>query len=107
MATDYISRSKAMEILSALLIESAMNNVGHETDASDVFEDIAKNRLDTWLNLVPAADVVSVVRCRDCAHFLCFGNTMECGLYAWGNGNGLENPQPDEYCSRGVRKEPI
>ena len=97
----YISRSKAKEILVALLIESAINNVGYQPDASDVFEDIAKNRLDTWLNLVPVADVVSVVRCLDCIHYDATMN--ECSLYAWGS-NGLENPQPDDYCSKGTRR---
>lgn len=56
---DSISRKNAKQILSALLIETALNNnIGFKVDASDLYEDIAKNRLDTWLYLVPSADTV-------------------------------------------------
>ena len=83
MATDYISRSNTKEILVALLIESALNNVGFHTDASNVFEDIARNRLDTWLNLVPKKDAVEVVRCRDCKYLSHFTDGHnECRLLA-------------------------
>ena len=50
----------------------------------------------------PAADVVEVVRCKDCKSF---------GIYQCsGNGycthnDGLENPDPDDFCSYGERKE--
>lgn len=43
----------------------------------------------------PAADVVPVVRCRDCAHL--YGSMCAaCGLLL---------RKPDEFCSRGERKE--
>lgn len=46
-------------------------------------------------NLIPAADVVPVVRCRDCAHL--YGSIcVACGLLL---------RKPDEFCSRGERKE--
>lgn len=63
MKVDCISREAAKQTLTALLIETALNNTGFKTDASKVYEDIANNRLDTWLNLVPvAADLRPVVR---------------------------------------------
>lgn len=44
---------------------------------------------------IPAADVAPVVRCRDCAHL--FGTLCAvCGLLP---------RQPDDFCSRGERKD--
>lgn len=44
---------------------------------------------------LPAADVAPVVRCRDCAHL--FGTLCAvCGLLP---------RQPDDFCSRGERKD--
>ena len=46
-------------------------------------------------NLIPAADVVPVVRCRDCANL--YGSMCAaCGLLL---------RKPDEFCSRGERKD--
>lgn len=46
-------------------------------------------------NDFPAADVAPVVRCRDCAHL--FGTLCAvCGLLP---------RQPDDFCSRGERKD--
>ena len=47
----------------------------------------------------PTADVVEVVRCKDCIHFNDYNDSCE---QCWG---GLENPDEDEFCSRGERKE--
>ena len=46
-------------------------------------------------NLIPSADVAPVVRCKDCTHLygtLC----MVCGLMS---------RKPDDFCSRGERKD--
>ena len=48
-------------------------------------------------------DWVDVVRCKDCVHYIAY--RQDCGLYAWGKSNGLENPQPEDFCSRGGRRE--
>lgn len=45
---------------------------------------------------IPVADVVEVVRCKDCVSF-CKG---KCD-----NLLGLPNPYPDSFCSFGERKE--
>lgn len=42
---------------------------------------------------------VCVVRCKDCIHFNDYNDSCE---QCWG---GLENPDEDEFCSRGERKE--
>ena len=48
------------------------------------------------LENIPAADVVPVVRCKDCAHL--YGTLCTvCGLLP---------RNPNEFCSRGERKEP-
>lgn len=47
----------------------------------------------------PVADVVEVVRCNDCKHLMfsdCYG---ECRL------NHIGIVRPDDFCSRGIRKE--
>lgn len=57
-------------------------------------------KYDAWdeitnaLENIPAADVVPVVRCKDCAHL--YGTLCTvCGLLP---------RKPDEFCSRGERK---
>jgi hypothetical protein len=48
-----------------------------------------------YIEALPAADVEPVVRCRDCAHL--YGSLCAaCGLLL---------RKPDEFCSRGERKE--
>ena len=48
-----------------------------------------------YIEALPAADVAPVVRCRDCAHL--FGTLCTvCGLLP---------RQPDDFCSRGERKD--
>lgn len=60
------------------------------------------------LKNAPAADVVEVVRCRDCAkHYVVLGRDM-CAKNASGSGDhliGLSATLPDAFCSRGVRKD--
>lgn len=57
---------------------------------------------------MPAADVVEVVRCRDCAkHYVVLGRDM-CAKNASGLKDhliGLSATLPDAFCSRGVRKD--
>ena len=46
-------------------------------------------------NLIPAADVAPVVRCKDCTHL--YGSfCMACGL---------RPRKPDDFCSLGERKD--
>ena len=57
---------------------------------------------------LPAADVVEVVRCKDCAmHYVTMGRDM-CTRNAHGSGdhwNGLTATLPDAFSSWGRRKE--
>lgn len=99
---DYMSREAAKQTLTALLIETALNNTGFKTDASKVYEDIAKNRLDTWLYLVPvAADVRPVVLCKDCRHRDPEDNKCDCGQLERA---GCVFPVDDNYwCAHGEK----
>ena len=42
-------KKKMIEHLKKRLYESALNNVGVLKDASEVFEDIAEHRIETWV----------------------------------------------------------
>lgn len=66
MRKDTITRADALVTLKHLLYETALNQF--DFDTAEVFEDIAKNRLETWVDLIPPADAVEVVRCKDCLH---------------------------------------
>lgn len=63
----YINSADALNTLKHLAYETALNQ--HDPYVADVFEDIAKNRLETWVDLIPTADATKVVRCKDCKHF--------------------------------------
>lgn len=53
------------------------------------------------INEMSAADVVEVVRCKDCKHFVETGGTRGgCFLF-----QGMTNPKNDDFCSEGERKE--
>lgn len=51
---DCISRAEARKHIYQRLWESALNNVGYECKAEDVFMDIADNRLSTWISELPS-----------------------------------------------------
>lgn len=52
------------------------------------------NEMIAGIILVPAADVVEVVRCKDCINW----NGNDCITM-----HGLSAPRPDDYCSRGEK----
>ena len=58
--------------------------------------DDMKRRLDDWVKTLPSADVVPVVRCRDCKHLYKDG---ECPLRTW------YTHVEDDFCSYGERRE--
>lgn len=94
MATEYISRETAVNACCAACGVDGFR--GEELAlCRKTCEDVQA------IMSVPAADVVAVVRCMDCVHYI--GYSQDCGLYVWGS-NGLENPEPNDFCSKGVRK---
>lgn len=68
MSDDNISRQAALRHLYGRLIESANNNIGYKGDIGIVFEEIAAERLKTWMYEVPAAQP-EIVRCHKCVHW--------------------------------------
>ena len=89
--TDYISRDGIMKEFADFVRDS--NN-----------SDFA--RTPTWNNAVslvstfPAADVVKVVRCKDCKHYDPYDQTERFYCY-----DGIEGCLPNDFCSYGERRE--
>nr|DAW26857.1 MAG TPA: hypothetical protein [Caudoviricetes sp.] len=83
---DYIERKAAVKIAEKYGLANG-SVLGRHTGLADcIASEIAS---------LPAADVAPVVRCRDCAHL--FGTLCAvCGLLP---------RQPDDFCSRGERKD--
>lgn len=84
---DYISREAASDLLAMALIDE------WETE-------YAQDRLSE----IPAADVVEVVRGKDCKHYKegkLLGPTKFCYYYKIGTGL---NTADDDYCSHGERR---
>lgn len=54
-------------------------------------------------NIAPAADVVEVVRCKDCAHYggITFGKICR----RWSAFNTKNCTKPDDFCSYGIKKD--
>lgn len=50
---DIISKNDANKYISTRLLETALNNVGYECNASDTYLDIVDNRLSTWIAEIP------------------------------------------------------
>lgn len=51
------------------------------------------------IDCIPSADVVEIVRCKDCEYW---DSKEKVCNHCWG---GLENCSENEFCSRGERKE--
>lgn len=83
---DYIERKAAVKIADKYGLANG-SVLGRHTGLADcIASEIAS---------LPTADVAPVVRCRDCAHL--FGTLCAvCGLLP---------RQPDDFCSRGERKD--
>lgn len=55
----------------------------------------------TFLGFSPTADVVEVVRCRDCK----LRYTEVCPMMAWDCGELMGETEDNDYCSYGERSE--
>ena len=77
-------------------IKSALQPVTH--DSSCPLHIAAA--VDQVLDCIPAADVVEVVRCRNCKHYKPQEYFSPCVLP-----QGIECAKPDDFCSYGQRKE--
>lgn len=81
MAT-YIERAAAVDAVSEVYYETPDVNLSAE-------------KFEAAINAIPTADVVEVVRCKDCKHL--FGTLCTvCGLLS---------RKPEDFCSYGERKD--
>ena len=96
--TDYIKRTDAVKIAEKYGLANG-SVLGRHTGLADC---IASEISD-----LPAADVVEVVRCKDCEkHYIVLGRDM-CAKNAQGSEGhwiGLSATVPDGFCHRGVHK---
>lgn len=74
----YISVEEAKQILCGFAMASAINNLGHQCDASAVFEDCAA-RLETWIDTIPCVEIktANVLRSVNNEILLHAGNDYE------------------------------
>lgn len=98
MPDEYISREKTLALLKSLGSRDYRREKGTIQDAIKMISSAA---------YTPAADVVPVVRCKDCAkHYIVLGRDM-CARNAQGSEGhwiGLSATVPDGFCHRGVHK---
>ena len=77
-------------------------------DADALMEDIRKNSASyfaddfahEWVDKQPTVDAVPVIRCRDCKFLRFTGTVWKCQ-----NRLVMMLCEPNDYCSRGERKE--
>ena len=89
---EYIEREAAMKILNSEAVFCAKNfKDGEARGWNGAYRSIGK---------MPAADVVEVVRCKDCKHM----EIEPCGRYChvWGFFNGAGD---EGFCNYGERRE--
>ena len=89
----YIEREKVLEIAKDKYYSDFHKSMADLTSLRELLED------------TPTADVVDVVRCKDCEHFIPFKKNVFCkGDCSCNDGLG-DFVRPDDFCSYGVRKD--
>ena len=110
----YIEKEKAIENVSQIRLEV----VGARAVGKTIFTEalhIYRDAVLKSLNEAPTADVVEVVRCKDCKKWEKYENTSGAGYchnkkYCFTYGTMLDREftpitMPDDYCSYGERRE--
>ena len=91
---EYISRKAAIAYIREQSEEcqKAFEELGGESGIyADAYNDLAED-----FHSIPAADVVPVVRCKDCKHYDIGGSCIICGF---------QSRKPDDFCSYGERTD--
>lgn len=98
--TDYIARQTVLHCIK----ESREDIDWGQSEDGDAFlhYSAALYRTVASKEYVPAADVVPVVRCRDCKHL---ANRDEEGGKCWRGSGFARVVENDDFCSYGERKE--
>lgn len=88
-----------MEYISKQLAVEELENLRQQYEMSDDCDELVARKCKNAVSELPAADVVPVVRCRECLHYTDWG---ACGR----PDNGWDAPKmgPEDFCSRGERK---
>lgn len=94
MMTEYIKREAAIKA-----VEKA-DYTAISSDADDCKADYLREIIES----VPAADVVPVVRCKDCIHYD-LGVCLK--IYSDGNAqkDSWQSRNPNDFCSYGERRD--
>lgn len=71
---------------------------------TEAYERGWNDAIDAIVENAETADVVEVVRCKDCKHKYYDGNQIICQKLYWCDGNNFE-PSAENFCSYGERKE--
>ena len=95
---DYIKRDDAARAMAQYMMDTALID---NPEASDRIEEWEGSIAAPVMSTVEAADVVEVVRCRDCKHW--HDNTEFCDF--WSGLNVAQRTISTSYCSYGERAE--
>ena len=96
MAKEYIEREAALR---PFVIDKQGNRI-HEIDIDNWLISIPIRQVKRLLREVPAADVVEVVRCKDCKHSTSCEEIIRCL-----NPYGLTVCDKNDFCSFGERRD--
>ena len=100
-----LNKQTVLEHLYKRLIETANNNVGFECDAGIVFEEIATDRIKTWLDEVQTVDAEPIIRCKDCKYYDYGENPSETWSVCTAHINCYIETCADNFCSWAERKD--
>lgn len=95
--SDYIKREDA---IMAVYSDVTKGTYGEFVDGSEF--SMTSREIEAVLKGVPSADVVEVVRCKDCKFF---EHTKYGDWWCNNPDGGMGYGNPDDYCSYGERKE--
>lgn len=93
----YINAEEAKQVLSHILYCD-------EITVDGIYIFCSRKDTDEIVNEMPSADVVEVVRCKDCKNSVCIGERYFCDIQydEWGQPYVVK---PDGYCDVGERRE--
>ena len=100
MADEYLRREDAVNALAKTMPTPATPDGAGEFDHEIHIADEAFADAIRIIESLEPADVVPVVRCRDCKHLGTFRGKLYCR-----HNCGIVEPKENDFCSRGERKE--
>ena len=100
MADEYIRREDAVNALAKTMPTPATPDGAGEFDHEIHIADEAFADAIRIIESLEPADVVPVVRCRDCKHLGTFRGKLYCR-----HNCGIVEQKENDFCSRGERKE--